>query len=134
MRFIADPGYRIALSNFNIASFTTTTSGQTLKIVRNAGLAGASVLWSAGADGTVTVNGGAGVHDTYTPNVLVADGATLSLIYGQSGNIGVDNVIFLESIPEPTAAAMFVIGSLILISRRGNPKSEIRISKQCSNG
>ena len=114
MRLVPDFGYRVTLTNFDIASFTAATTGQTLKILRDAGLPSASVLWSAGPDGTVTVNGGAGVHNSYAPNVLVEGGHTLSLIYGQSGNIGVDNVVFIESIPEPTAMAFLALGSIIL--------------------
>ena len=118
IRFTADFGYRLTLSNFQIASFTTATTGQTVKAVRDFGTANATVLWSAGPDGTVTVNGGAGVHDTYTPNVLVADGHTLSLIYGPSGNVAVDNVIFLESIPEPSAMMLIGFGAVLLRRRK----------------
>ena len=118
IRFTVDSGYRVALSNFDIASFTLTTTGQTVKVVRDAGLPSATVLWSAGPDGTVTVNGGAGVHDSYTPNVLVGDGHTLSLIYASSGNVGADNIVFSDSVPEPTTATLMITASLCLIRWR----------------
>jgi len=113
MRFAADFGYRVTLSNFNIAAFGASLGGQTVKVVRDAGLPSATTLWSAGPDGGVTVTGG-GSHDTYMPNILVADGHTVSLIYGQSGNIGVDNVVIVESIPEPTAGVLLGAGALLL--------------------
>jgi hypothetical protein len=117
IRLAAEMGYRVTLSNFNIAAFGASLGGQTVKVVRDAGLASAATLWSAGPDGAVTVTG-SGSHDTYTPDILVADGHTVSLIYGQSGNIGVDNLTFVESIPEPTSLALLLASGLGLLMQR----------------
>jgi len=119
IRFTAALGYRVTISNFHIAAFGSTVNNQTLKVVRDAGTANAATLWQAGPDGTVSVSGSG--HTTYMPNVLVADGHTISLIYGTSGNIAVDDIIFIQSIPEPTALSLgaLAIVCTLLRKRRG---------------
>lgn len=107
IRFNSTLEYRVTLESFDIAGWNQSNiGGQTLKIVRDANSPSAAVLWSAGPDGTVTVTGSGPSHDSYTPNVTVADGHTLSLIYGKSVNIGVDNIVFSESIPEPSGLVL----------------------------
>ena len=120
IRFSAPSGYLITLSSFDIAAWNPNApvSGQTLKIVMNANSPSAVTLWSAGPDGTVAVNGGAGVHDSYLPNVTVGGGNTLSQIYGLSGLIAVDNIEFAQSIPEPSAAALLGMVGLVWCRRR----------------
>lgn len=126
IRLTADPAYRVTLSNFDISSWPhVDRGGQDLKIIRDANSATAATLWSAGPDGTVVVHGSTPAHDSYTPMVTVADGHTLSLIYGNGAagpDIGVDNLIFFESVPEPSLLAMTGagLGLLLTLVRRRN--------------
>jgi hypothetical protein len=107
IRFSSTIEYRVTLNSFDIAGWPQINyGGQTLKIVQDANSPDAKILWSAGPDGAVTVTGSGPTHDSYTPNITVADGHTLSLIYGKSANIGVDNIVFSESIPEPSGMAL----------------------------
>jgi hypothetical protein len=131
VRFTAAPGYQVTLESFDIAAWPSTVNntslaGMTVKAVTDANSPGSVTLWSAGPDGAVLVRGdvaGVDVHDHYTPNVTVQSGTTLSLLYGDHGNLGIDNIRFSQSlIPEPASLALLA-GAMVVSASRRRPRT-----------
>lgn len=93
------------LESFDLAKFgASTEGGGTLKLVQNALSANPITLWSAGPDGGVTF----GARTNYTPNIWIDPGHTLYLVFGTSGNMGLDNITF-SAVPEPTTSLLLMV-------------------------
>jgi hypothetical protein len=113
---ISNPTGYVKLSSFDVSSWLGgTLGGLTIKVQTDALTANPRTLWSAGPDGGVTVSGLA----TYTPNIGV-DNTTLYLVFGTSGNLGLDNITF-TLVPEPSCVALLALGGFILWGRRRSP-------------
>jgi hypothetical protein len=117
IRLIPANGYRVYLDEFKVAAFGSPIPNQTISVVLNAGLASWQTVWSSG---NVSITGGTS-HDMYdlsSLNLYASTGQTLSLMFPGNGNIGVDDIVFHEFIPEPTSAVLMALGGMALMSRR----------------
>ena len=99
----------VRLDSFDYARFgAANVAGQTLKVVKNQLSSNPVTLWAAGPDLGVT----AGLMTNYTPNAVVEAGETLFLVFGTSGNTGLDNITFTQ-LPEPSTVGMCAIAVIL---------------------
>jgi hypothetical protein len=103
-------GYSVTLSSFDLATYNEETySGQTVEILNGSG----GVLWSDGTPGALTLYTSFSSHLTLTPGITST--GPLTLEFGPSWNIGVNDVAFsqqVSAVPEPTT---IISGALLLL-------------------
>lgn len=123
IRFTPLNGKSVVLNSFDMASYYSGTSVTNLAIYKSLPVLGlVAPLWDAGSFASPANT----THTNFTPNVKIDGGDTLSLIFmpaagnniNQSGYQGLDNIIFSETIPEPTALWLLTMGSPLLWRRR----------------
>jgi hypothetical protein len=105
----ADSGYAVNLQTFDLAGYPAVDwLADRIRVYDGAG----TVLWNQ--DGT-TVLGAGPAHSSYAPNIT---GSTLILEYGSNWNIGLDNLTFVQVVPEPSSLLLGSLAGLALLRRR----------------
>lgn len=121
--FVPDPGYTVQINSFDYARWTTATmfyTGLTLKIVANANTPDERLLWQAGPDETITFPA---PFQTASPMVFGRPGETVSILWGMSANVALDNISFTQHLPEPATSLMLVPGIAMLARGRRRARS-----------
>jgi hypothetical protein len=113
IRFIANPGYEVTLNSFDLASWGSDLSNDTLRILDGSG----NVLFNpfGGSPYVVTYAGGMQFRD------LNVSASELRLQWGNQWDIGIDNVNFDERVASsnPVPAPPFVFGYLGMVIAAG---------------
>jgi hypothetical protein len=111
LRFIPSANHAVTLNSFDLAGFGANQTVPTIEAVQDINTMSETTLWGPFTN-TVVLGS---THTTFTPNVTVTEGHTLSLIFGTDGAkvIGLDNVNFSQTvIPEPAGVAVMSLGVL----------------------
>jgi hypothetical protein len=102
IKFTADPGYKVTINSFDMAAYPKIDNNLTiLEIVNGEGVK----IWDAPS---LFVEGSDG-HSYFSPAV---SGSVLTVRWGTSWNIGIDNINFDESAaPVPVPPSIWLLGS-----------------------
>jgi hypothetical protein len=106
----ASGGNTVTINSFDLGGYLTNSLNATrIRVLDSSG----NILWNQ--DNT-TVNGTGPSHSSYLPAITAQ---SLTLEWGDSWNIGLDNLNFTQStVPEPASVAFLSLGALALIKRR----------------